>query len=163
MRDEPQPTPVWKLLPEEVEVGLGDHTIHYPTQPVKSSVKKLPRGLQCLPLAVPSLNVHHWYQRQAFVFLPFYQLCRLHKTSFVPDLASRVYYVLVSSEGILTERAHHPWVQPWLHRRRLGSCLSRCYNCPGFPWFFREGGGYITQSSAWPIQVQCSLSQSHHK
>lgn len=72
--------------------------------------------------------------------LPFHQVYRLHKASFVPDLAPRVYYVLVSSEGILTERTHHPWVQPWIHPRRLAKLLVPMLQLSGVTLRFLRGG-----------------------
>ena len=44
----------------------------------------------------------------------------LHEASLVPDLASRVDDVLVSTEGILTQRTHHSRI----HDDRLPSILA---------------------------------------
>ena len=91
-------------------------------------------------------NVCYWLspasERSPLILapLPFHQVCRLHKASFVPDLSSRVYYVIVSSEGILTERTHHPWVQPWIHRRRLAKLLVPLLQLSGVTLIFPRGG-----------------------
>ena len=90
-------------------------------------------------------NVCYWLspasERSPLILapLPFHQVCRLHKASFVPDLSSRVYYAIVSSEGILTERTHHPWVQPWIHRRRLAELLVPLLQLSGVTLIFPRG------------------------
>lgn len=102
-------------------------------------------------------NVCYWLspasERSPLILapLPFHQVCRLHKASFVPDLSSRVYYVIVSSEGILTERTHHPWVQPWIHRRRLAKLLVPLLQLSGVTLIFPRGGRIydVCQTSAW--------------
>jgi len=61
-------------------------------------------------------------------------MSRLHEASLVPDLASRVDDILVSSKGILAQRTHHPWIHLGTFtylRSKAYSTYTVTYNWPG--------------------------------
>ena len=119
----------------------------------KGYSEKLSRGPQCLLLAVPCLWTFTIDTSSPAIPSSLSLTQSILRARLV--LPSLLCYRLVRRD---LDRAYTsslgPTVDPSSTSRILLSCLSRCYNCPGSPWFFR--GGRITthaQTSAWRAYI----------